>query len=416
VHSGDQTTDIRCVSEQFDIAIIGAGPAGSTTAIALHGSGLRVALIDRDGFPRDKICGDAISPDVVNQLRMLPLDAYKAFEGLKEKITCNAVRFVSPDYSFADLKLDQKNVTGYVCTRMVFDAHLFALAQKSDGVSCLTGVSVKHLTQQEGGVMVELRDGSSIKARMVVGADGANSVVNRQLLGNKIDRNHHCAGLRQYWEGVTGFSEGNAIELHFYKELLPGYFWVFPLEGNRANVGLGVLSAHVSDRKLDLKKLLEHTIAHHPNVKERFKHARPLEEIKGFGLPLGSKKRTISGDAFLLTGDAASLINPLSGEGIANAIRSGRVAADHLRAAFAAGRFDANFNKAYDREIYRRMWKELELNYWIQRAMRKPWLCNFIVKRAIGSQSVQDMVMSGFNVDKIRRRLFDPRFYLKLFR
>src|SRR5690606_33542098 len=141
----------------------------------------------------------------------------------------------------------------------------------------------------------------------------AHSSVARAFSDEKVDKNHHCAGLRIYYENVSGFSEDNAVELHFYKKLLPGYFWMFPLPGNRANIGLGMLSAHVAKRKPNLKALLMDIIENHPNVKDRFKHARPLEEIKGFGLPLGSKKRVISGDKFLLLGDAASLINPLSG-------------------------------------------------------------------------------------------------------
>jgi len=114
-------------------------------------------------------------------------------------------------------------------------------------------------------------------------------------------------------------------------------------------------------------------------------------------LPLGSKKRSISGDRYLLLGDAASLINPLSGEGIANAIRSGRVAADHVIQSHLANRFDAAFNKGYDKEIYRRMWNELRLNYWTQLYMRNPKRCNWIIQHAINNPIVKSVVMSGFN-------------------
>ena len=173
------------------------------------------------------------------------------------------------------------------------------------------------------------------------------------------------------------------------------------MPGNRANVGLGMLSSFVAKKKPNLKKLLQEIIDTHPNVKNRFANAKALEQIQGFGLPLGSKKRVISGDRFLLLGDAASLINPLSGEGIANAIRSGRVAADHIITAFNLGRFDAQFNEAYDKEIYRRLWGELRLNYWMQIAMRNPARCNLILKWAIGNKLVQEAVLSGFSVKKM---------------
>ena len=319
---------------EFDVAIVGAGPAGSTAAIALHESGLRVALIDKAVFPRDKTCGDALSPDVVNQLGMLPLDTAQLFDQMDEKIWCKAVRFVSPDYSKADVSLNNTGLLGYVSPRLDFDAFMFNQAIQSDCVTAFLGESVKKIVHEENRINIELENGENISASIVLGADGAHSVVARSLSDERPDKNHHCAGLRQYYENVTGFSDDNAVELHFYNELLPGYFWVFPLPGNRANVGLGMLSSVVAKRKPNLKKLLKEIIETHPNVKDRFAHAKPLEEIKGFGLPLGSKKRKLSGNRYLLLGDAASLMNPLSGEGIGNAIRSGRVAADHVIEAF----------------------------------------------------------------------------------
>ena len=386
----------------FDVVIIGSGPAGSTAAIALHDSGLSVALVDKNEFPRDKICGDALSPDVVSQLQKLPLDTASVFQNFEEKIWCNAVRFISPNYQYADLRLNSKDLTGYVSQRIAFDHFMFAQAEKSNTVTAYTGSVVKGLKRNKSGIEVILENEEILRASMVLGADGAHSIVVREFAKEPINKNHHCAGLRQYYENVTGFSDDNAVELHFYDKLLPGYFWIFPLPGNKANVGLGMLSSFVSKRKPNLKRLLKEIIETHPNVKERFKNATPLEDVKGFGLPLGSKKRRISGNRYLLLGDAAALINPLSGEGIANAIRSGRVAAEHIQRAFNEKRFDAEFNLAYDNEIYKRMWGELRLNYWIQIAMRNRRMCNFIVKYAIGNKFVQDLVLSGFNANHLK--------------
>lgn len=406
----------RLNSDSFDIAIVGAGPAGTATALALEGSGLSIALIDKDGFPRDKICGDALSPDVVSQLNKLPLDSGPLFSSMEEKIWCRAVRFVAPNFKHVDLQLTKDNITGYVSKRLDFDHFMFEQAIKNKNVKVFSGSKVKDVRIESSHAEVILANEQVIKAQIVLGADGANSVVKRKLQGEEIDRNHHCAGLRVYYENVSGFSEDNAVELHFYKDLLPGYFWVFPLPNNQANVGLGMHSAHIAKRKPNLKKMLAEIIEAHPNVAPRFKNAKPTETVKGFGLPLGSKKRKISGNRFLLLGDAASLINPLSGEGIGNAIRSGRVAAEYLVEAFKVNKFDAPSNKAYDKDIYHRMWKELQLNYWLQRTMRNPTLCNFVVERAIASPSVQKMVLSGFDVDNIKSQLRKPSFYLDLLR
>jgi geranylgeranyl reductase family protein len=392
------------VKEAFDVIILGAGPAGCAAAIGLHGSGLSVALLDKSVFPRDKICGDAISPDVVNQLGKLPIDAKAPFLELEQKTVCNAVRFISADYSYADITLYSEGISGYISPRLDFDAFMYEQATRSDAVASFLGVSVEKIIPSENGIEVRLKDGRSLQSDIILGADGAQSLVKRSLHGEKPDKDHYCAGLRMYYEGVTGFSEDNAIELHFYKELLPGYFWVFPLADGKANVGIGMLTSFIQKNRINLKKELLEIIERHPNVADRFKNARPLEEPQGFPLPLGSKKRSISGNRYLLLGDAASLINPLSGEGIANAIRSGRVAAEHLIKAFESERFDAAYNRQYDEEIYRRMWGELRLNYWVQRFMRNPRRSNWLVKHAIGHPLVKELVMSGFDAKNLFKR------------
>lgn len=402
------------MTPKFDVAIIGAGPAGCSTALSLKDSGLKVALIDKSTFPRDKICGDALSPDVLNQLHMLPLDSGELFMQLEEKIVCKAVRLVAPNYKIADVSLATSKLSGYLATRFVFDNYMFEQASKVEGVTTICGKAVKTITKVGETHEVVFDDGSMVEAKMLVGADGAHSVVAKQLAKQKLDKDHHCAGLRVYYENVTGFSDGNAIELHFYEDFLPGYFWMFPLPNNQANIGVGMLTSFVGSKKVNLKKKLEEIISTHPNVAHRFKDAKPLETIKGFGLPLGSQKISLSGDGYLLTGDAASLINPLSGEGIGNAIRSGRIAGIHLKSAFNEKRFNAAFLKAYDNEVYRRMWGELKTNYFLQRALRNPRFCNFFIKRALGNPSLQALVLSGFDTNTITKSFTSRKFIKEL--
>jgi len=392
------------MNQRVDVIIVGAGPAGSSAALGLEGSGLKVALIDRHTFPRDKICGDALSPDVVNQLATFPFQTQEALLQMPHKVVSKAVRFVSPNYTVSDVKLTSQGLSGYVIPRMQFDAFLVNQALQSKDVTAYFGKAVKSVNRTDGGVSVHLSDDTMLEGKMILAADGSHSIVKRSLHQEKPDKGHYCAGLRIYYEGVTGFSEDNAVELHFYKELLPGYFWVFPLANGQANVGIGMLSDYIQKKQINLKEKLHEIITTHPNVKDRFKHARPLEDVRGFPLPLGSKKRVISGDNFLLLGDAASLINPLSGEGIANAIRSGRVAADHLRSSFKNNCFSAYDNRAYDQVIYRRMWNELRMNYWVQRFMRSPKRCEWLLKYAIANPMVQDLVMSGFDAKSLLKR------------
>ncbi len=399
--------------KKFDVVIVGAGPAGASCAIKLGSTGLKVALLDKATFPRDKTCGDALSVDVINQLAMLSDKLAADFTALENKIPSYGVKIFSPDHQCVDIPFVHKNVKscGYISPRLDFDNFLFQHVKNYPNISIFENCEVEKITQQESKNSIHTKSGI-FECDTAIGADGANSVISRNIGDIKVDKKHHSAGLRIYYEGVTSFHEEGFIELHFFKEILPGYLWIFPLADNKANVGIGIPSSVVAKEKIDLKKILQKLITTHPNLKERFENAKPLETIKGYGLPLGSKKRNISGERFLLAGDAAALIDPFSGEGIANAIRSGRVAADHTIKCFEQKNFSAAFNKAYDKEIYRRMWNEFKISKTLQRIINYPRLFNFVLKRVNNSKRLQGFLIEALaNVEqkkKVLRKLLLP--------
>jgi flavin-dependent dehydrogenase len=251
-------------------------------------------------------------------------------------------------------------------------------------------------------------------SKIIVGAEGDRSMVAKKLSSIQKEDDHYCAGLRAYYKGVTGFHEKNFIELHFLKELLPGYLWIFPLPNGEANVGVGMLSSEVSKRKINLKKVMLESITNNPTISNRFASAKLEGEIRGWGLPLGSKKRKISGNHFLLLGDAASLIDPFTGEGIGNAMVSGMIASRHLAAALEAGRFDQNFFKAYDEEIYKSLWSELKLSHTLQKLSKYSWLFNYVVSKAERNETLRDTITCMFDDLQMRDKLSSPKFYLKL--
>ena len=400
----------------FDVIIIGAGPAGCACAFMLRHSNLKIAVLDASQFPRDKICGDALSADVVNQLHLMDASLLSKFEGFERKHASNGVRFFAPNGTGLDIDFVNKKhplAAGYVAQRMDFDAFLVNQIRDQETIDIFENHKV--ISISDHGDSIELQtEHTKFSTLMLVGADGANSIVKRQLTDQKLDKRHHCAGLRQYYENVKGFKENGSIELHFHKDILPGYFWIFPLPDNKANVGLGMLSSEVSKKNIDLKKKLEHIITEHPTIKERFKNARALEKIKGFGLPIGSKKVPLSGNRFLLLGDAANLIDPFTGEGIGNAIRSGRVAAEHLQKTFERKDFSSKFNKAYDQEIYRRMWNELRIGRSLQKLLKFPKLFNFVVKKANHNPSLKLLLTSMLDDIDMKKELTKPSFYFKL--
>jgi geranylgeranyl reductase family protein len=399
---------------KFDVIIVGAGPAGTATSISLQTSGLSVALLDKACFPRDKICGDALSVDVVNQLKILSPLLSREFETV-DKVSSYGVRIFSPDGNHIDIPFfyNGQKASGYISQRMNFDHFLVKHLTNVPNVTFVEKCEVFSVERKEDFVQLETNMGT-FSADMVVGSDGAHSIIGKKLQNTKIDKNHYSAGLRVYYEGVTSFHPENFIELHFFRDILPGYLWIFPLPDNRANVGIGMLSSVVSRKRINLREILDKLLSTDERFSNRFQFAKALETVKGFGLPLGSKQRQLSGDRFLLTGDAASLIDPFSGEGIANAIRSGRVAASHIVKCFQKKDFSGSFNLEYDGEIYRRMRKELQLSRRMQKLCRYPFLLDFIVRKANHNPHVHQLLIDSLaNIDK-KKSLTHPMFYYRM--
>ena len=363
------------------MAIIGAGPAGTACALALRHSGLRVALLDKAQFPRDKVCGDAVPGHALKALRQLDPAFVEALWQLQPLDAVRESRLVAPNGD--SLRMRWK-LPSFSCPRETLDAALLELVRAHSATEIMESTGLKDLQIEADGVRLRSAHGPEITCQMVIGCDGANSVVSRKLLPEpRLARAHHCVGVRAYFENIAD-TESGTTEFFLTRDYLAGYVWLFPVGQGRYNVGLGMLAEVVARHKVDLKETMQRLLATHPALAGRFAEARQLGPIVGFGLPLGGGRvRPVSGARFMLCGDAASLIDPLQGHGIDTAMQSGILAAAQALACFEKQDFSAGFMQEYDAQIAHKIGRKLAKSYRLMRFLsNKAWLVNAAVRLA----------------------------------
>ncbi len=379
------------MSHDYDVVIVGAGPAGTTCALALKDTALRVLLLERHAFPRDKVCGDAIPHRAVRTLEKVAPHALASLRTFPHAHRTHGCRVVAPGGKVVDLDF---TLEGYTCTRTNFDHFLFRQLHGLQNIHAETGVPVTSVARTGEGIHVETGNGQ-VTTRMVIGCDGAHSVVRRLSGPDPMDPQHHSAAVRCYYHHIAGLEPGR-MEFHLFRQLPAAYFWIFPLGDHAANVGIGMLSARIAATKTRLYECLSR-VTGKSFLGARFASATPLDRPRGFGLPMGSRRVPLSGDGFLLCGDAASLIDPATGEGIGNAMHSGMLAARQAMACYKKNDFSSAFNRHYDQAVHDSLGPELRRKYLLQRVLaNRPWLADVAVAAAARSPMLRRQMQHLF--------------------
>lgn len=276
--------------KEREVIVVGAGPTGSATAVALAQKGRDVLLLDRQQFPRDKACGDGIPASAVDLLYSL---------GLKEKFQAanfypiHKLSIFSPRGMrlSADLQSSESGADAHVIPRMAFDAMIQEHAVAS-GVDFRQGQVKEPLLDGDGrvvGVHARLNgQWEDIRSRVIIAADGVTSAVGRALRRNTHQDDHRAIALRAYIEDIAELP--HEVEFYLYKAILPGYAWIFPLGEGRANIGLGMRLDKFRRMKQSLEEMLQNFLAM-PAVKERLRHGGQLRDISTWQLNFGSQKK-----------------------------------------------------------------------------------------------------------------------------
>jgi menaquinone-9 beta-reductase len=356
-------------AEEADVIVVGAGPAGSATAFYLASSGLDVLLLDKATFPREKVCGDGLTPRAVKALAGMGVtiderDGWRPNKGL---------RIIGGGFRLELTWPELSSYPGYglVRTRLAFDETLARTAEKA-GVRLIEGVNVTGPVLDDAGriVGVTARRGAGpggpppgtprpqdtagrpgdaaaatakntdtqriYRARLVVAADGNSSRLSLAMgLGRRDDRPLGVA-VRTYYTSPRHDDDylESWLELWDGDRLLPGYGWIFGMGDGTSNVGLGLLNTSAAFQNIDYRGLLRRWLAGMP-AEWGYTEENRTQAIRGAALPMGFNRTPHYTRGLLLVGDAGGMVNPFNGEGIAYAMESGEIAARVITQALA---------------------------------------------------------------------------------
>jgi geranylgeranyl reductase family protein len=341
------------MSGHVDVVVVGAGPAGTAAAITAAGRGLKVVCVDKAHFPRDKTCGDGLTANALRLLEELgvPAGALAATEPAFVRETV----LVSPSGRRARLPISNDGAHAAVVSRRMLDAALVDVARHR-GVDIWEGRAIEDLKQSHEAVQLTLADGAVLDASFVIAADGHWSTARRALEPDSPRDLGEWHAARQYFEGV----DDERLWVIFERDLLPGYAWVFPLPGGRANVGYGVLRSDGRSGR-ELKDLWPDLLAR-PAMREVLgPRARPCAPVRAWPIPASYDPARLAHGRVLFAGDAAGVVDPLTGEGIAQAIETGMLAAE----AIATG-------VDYRRLVHRALGRDLRFANLLQGILRRP--------------------------------------------
>lgn len=313
--------------QRVDVLVVGAGPAGCAAALTIHRAGKSVVVIDKAEFPRDKICGDGLTTSALRELDALGLDP----STVPSWITVDDVVVRSPSGREVVFPMPRDGgVYAAVSRRRDLDLALVELV-RSEGIEVRENVSLASLTQQSTEATVTTNSGETINASYVIAADGMWSPTRKALGLTEPGYRGEWHAFRQYFRNVSPRA-ANELIVWFEPDLLPGYAWSFPLADGTANVGFGILRDDSSYKVADMGALWRELLTR-PHVRE-FLGADAVAEgpHRAWPIPARVDRLELTSGRTLFVGDAAAATDPMTGEGIGQALLTGRWAAEAILA------------------------------------------------------------------------------------
>ncbi len=333
-----------------DVVVVGAGPGGSATAYHLARTGLDVVLLEKTAFPREKVCGDGLTPRAVRSLVGMGIDPSEQAGWVHNKglrIVGGGMRLQLPWPDLATYP-----AYGLVRPRTDFDDLLARQAVKAGALlherTAVTGPVLNERTGHITGVTASAEDGPVVyRAPVVVAADGGSSRLALAMGVHKRDDRPMGVAVRTYYRSPRHDDDWLESWLELWdrgeagrQRLLPGYGWIFGVGNGTSNVGLGILNTSTAWGQVDYKHLLRRWLDQTPQ-EWGFREENRTQPVRGAALPMGFNRQPHYTRGMLLVGDSGGMVNPFNGEGIAYAMESGEVAAEVIAQALARPNADA---------------------------------------------------------------------------
>jgi geranylgeranyl reductase family protein len=332
-----------------DVVVVGAGPAGSATAYHLARTGLHVALLEKTSFPREKVCGDGLTPRAVRSLVSMGLDTSEQAGWVHTtglRILGGGMRLEIPGPELASYPS-----YGLVRPRTDFDDVLARQAVKAGAVlheeTTVTAPVLDDRTGHITGVTTKGEAGEiTYRAPLVVAADGNSSRLSLAMGLHKRDDRPMGVAVRTYYTSPRHEDDWLESWLELWDRgddgrdrLLPGYGWVFGVGDGTSNVGLGILNTSTAWGQVDYKDLLRRWLDQTPE-EWGFREENRTQPVRGAALPMGFNRQPHYTRGLVLVGDSGGMVNPFNGEGIAYAMESGEIAAEVIAQALARSTAD----------------------------------------------------------------------------
>ena len=384
------------ITKKYDVLIVGAGPAGSNAAISYKelNPSLRVGLIDKATFPRDKSCGDAIGPGVISALKRFNNEHILENEPQVVSTTLYGPDNIGIQNYIPEVKNKEDSIV-YVIPRIDLDNRILNLAKDLD-VDVTEGLSFVSFEENPNkNILVKFKNKDEeflFSTKLLVGADGANSRIRKQLNLKQNSDWHKAIAIRAYIDSPNYIEIFNERTLMFEINVSAekGYAWAFPSKGNLLNIGIGVPVSIFKKDKLNINQLLKDFIA---QLESRGVIVENIRKQKSYMLPFASSRPKLKKNINIaLIGDASSMINPISGEGIFYGMEAGYLLAKNTNGLVRSEELSSGILK-YEKEFSNRFRKHYLSCALARLILQSPFMTKRLLKVASKDQDTIDFVI-----------------------